>query len=128
MKTIARCLVVLAASILLGAAANAQNLIDLRRSIGLTEDATHFSSGLNLRTEFQTAREQRLRCNGCEFQTGKLGTSIALTARAGIVEQGVATAKEAIQSCQKGDYPGGGLGLLSLPSGRESARTAHCQR
>jgi hypothetical protein len=128
MKTIARCHAVLAAAILLYGAAIAQALPDARSSIVFAEDASHFSPVLNPRVEVQAGRDQMLRCNGCESQTRNLGASIAATAKAGVVEQGVATAKEAIQSCQKGDYPGGGMGLLSLPSGRESARTGHCQR
>jgi hypothetical protein len=128
MKAIVRCLLVLAASVPLQGAVIAQSLLDTRSSILFAEDTRHFQSALNFRIEVQAARDQAFRCSGCESGARNLGASIAGTAKAGVVEQGVTTAKEAIEGCLKGDYPGGGMGLLSLPSGRESARTSHCQR
>ena len=55
-----------------------------------------------------------------------LANSIARSARRSVIERGTQTAKEAVLDCLKGDYPGGGMGLLSLPFGRSSARTDHC--
>ena len=53
---------------------------------------------------------------------------MASGAHRGLLESGIETAKEALLECQKGDYPGGGMGLLSMPLGRPSSRTDHCFR
>lgn len=57
----------------------------------------------------------------------KFGYSVSAAAKASLVELGVATARQALQDCLDGDYPGGGMGALSLPFGRPTARTAHCR-
>ena len=54
--------------------------------------------------------------------------AISRSAKQSISEQGVATAKQALLDCQKGDYPGGGLGILSMPYQRPNAITDHCHR
>ena len=54
--------------------------------------------------------------------------SIASSANRGLTQRGVETAKEALIECQRGDYPGGGVGLLSMPIGRPASRTDHCFR
>jgi len=58
----------------------------------------------------------------------KLALSIASAANQSFVQSSIEVAKEAILGCQKGDYPGGGMGLLSMPLGRPSSRTDHCFR
>ena len=55
-----------------------------------------------------------------------LADSIARATRRSLIDLGTETAKEAVLDCLKGDYPGGGMGLLSLPFGRASAHTDHC--
>lgn len=57
-----------------------------------------------------------------------LAEAIALAAPPGLLQAGFDAAKQAIVDCQRGDYPGGGLGLLSLPFGTAHARTDHCFR
>ena len=63
-----------------------------------------------------------------ETRGEKLTKSIAMAAKRSLAQSGVEVAKEAILECQKGDYPGGGMGLLSMPLGRPSSRTDHCFR
>jgi hypothetical protein len=67
-------------------------------------------------------------CGACGSRSERLRVSIAASAKASLVEQGIGTAIEAIQDCLKGDYPGGGMGSLSFPLGQPSARTDHCYR
>jgi len=57
-----------------------------------------------------------------------LARSIALTAKVSLIEQGIEASPQALIDCQKGDYPGGGMGLLSLPFQNASAQTDHCRR
>lgn len=57
-----------------------------------------------------------------------LARSLAAAGRVSLLEQGVSSARQALIECQKGDYPGGGMGLLSLPSQRPEAQTDHCRR
>ena len=57
-----------------------------------------------------------------------LARAVAQSAQAGWLERGVATAKEALAECIKGDYPGGGMGLFSMPYLRPSATADHCRR
>ena len=61
-----------------------------------------------------------------ESQSEKFAKSISSAADRGLIQTGVEASKEAILECQKGDYPGGGTGLLSMPLGRPSSRTDHC--
>ncbi len=58
----------------------------------------------------------------------RLSASIAAAARPGWIERGVEGSREALLECNKGDYPGGGMGLMSLPFARPSALTDHCRR
>ena len=58
----------------------------------------------------------------------RMAKAIAASAHIGILEQGIASAQQALIDCQKGDYPGGGMGLLSMPYFRPSAITDHCRR
>jgi hypothetical protein len=53
---------------------------------------------------------------------------IASAAHRSLIQSGVETAKEALIECQRGDYPGGGMGLRSMPIGRPESRTDHCFR
>ena len=55
-----------------------------------------------------------------------LADSIARATRRSLIDLGTEAAKEAVLDCLKGDYPAGGMGLLSLPFGRASAHTDHC--
>ena len=57
-----------------------------------------------------------------------LARGIASAYRQGLIDLGVKASKEALVECQKGDYPGGGMGLLSLPLARPNAVTDHCRR
>jgi hypothetical protein len=57
-----------------------------------------------------------------------LAKSIAAAANRGLVESGVDAAKAALIERQRDAYPGGGMGLLSMPFARPSARTDHCFR
>ena len=52
-----------------------------------------------------------------------LARSIALTAHVSLIDQGIEASRQALIDCQKGDYPGGGMGLLSLPFQNASAQT-----
>lgn len=63
-----------------------------------------------------------------ERRNERLARSMASGAHRGLLGSGIETAKEALLECQKGDYPGGGMGLLSMPLGRPSSRTDHCFR
>lgn len=58
----------------------------------------------------------------------RLARSMASAASRGVVQSGIEIAKESILECQKGDYPGGGMGLLSMPMGRPASRIDHCFR
>jgi hypothetical protein len=58
---------------------------------------------------------------------GSWSSALANAAKISIIEQGVNTSKQALLDCQKGEYPGGGMGVLSLPHGRPSAITDHCR-
>jgi hypothetical protein len=68
------------------------------------------------------------RMNGFASSEARLGFAVAASARQSIAEQGVAAARQALLDCQKGDYPGGGMGVLSMPFQRPSAITDHCRR
>jgi hypothetical protein len=57
-----------------------------------------------------------------------LAAAMTGTARQSITQAGTEAATQALLDCQKGDYPGGGMGSLSLPSHRASARADHCFR
>lgn len=61
-------------------------------------------------------------------QGNHLARSIARAASESIVELGTATAKQAVLDCLKGEYPGGGMGSLSLPFGRAAVQTDHCRQ
>ena len=58
----------------------------------------------------------------------KLASSIAAAATVDILQLGTAIAKQAVLDCMNGDYPGGGMGLLSMPLARPTARTDHCRQ
>ena len=58
----------------------------------------------------------------------RLARSIEAAGHTGFIEQGVKASKEALLECQKGDYPGGGMGLMSMPLARPNAVTDHCRR
>ena len=58
----------------------------------------------------------------------RLTAAMAAAANVGVLQSGVARTKEALVECQRGDYPGGGQGVLSLPFARPAARTDHCWR
>ena len=58
----------------------------------------------------------------------RLSASIAAAARPGWIERGVEGSREALLECNKGDYPGGGMGLMSMPFAKPSALTDHCRR
>lgn len=60
--------------------------------------------------------------------TERLAVSMAGAARQNLFESGTETARQALLDCLRGDYPGGGMGALSLPFHRPSARTDHCAR
>ena len=57
-----------------------------------------------------------------------LSQSMTSAARVSLLEQGVETSRQALIDCQKGDYPGGGMGLLSMSFANASAQTDHCRR
>ena len=57
-----------------------------------------------------------------------LSRSMASAAKVSLLEQGVEASRQALIDCQKGDYPGGGAGLLSMPFANASAQTDHCRR
>jgi hypothetical protein len=63
-----------------------------------------------------------------EHSPSRLSAGIAAAAKVSLSELGISAASEAILECLKGDYPGGGMGPLSLPFARVSARTDHCRR
>jgi len=63
-----------------------------------------------------------------ESQSEKFAKSMSSAANRGLIQSGIEASKEAILECQKGDDPGGGTGLLSMPVGRPSSRTDHCFR
>ena len=58
----------------------------------------------------------------------RLVQAISQSAMVSIAEHGIAAARQALLDCQKGDYPGGGMGIMSLPFQRPSAATDHCRR
>jgi hypothetical protein len=58
----------------------------------------------------------------------RLARGIASASVPGLIELGVKASKDALLECQKGDYPGGGMGLLSMPLARPNAVTDHCRR
>ncbi len=58
----------------------------------------------------------------------RLARGIASAYHPGLIELGVKASKDALLECQKGDYPGGGIGLLSMPLARPNAVTDHCRR
>ena len=58
----------------------------------------------------------------------KLASSIAAASTPDIVQRGTAISKQAVLDCLKGDYPGGGMGSLSMPFGRPNALTDHCRQ
>jgi hypothetical protein len=61
-----------------------------------------------------------------EEASSSLGKEISEAAKVGLLDQGVEASREALLDCQKGDYPGGGLGLLSLPFGQVTEQSHHC--
>lgn len=56
-----------------------------------------------------------------------LGSAIARAGKIDLMQQGIEASRQAILECIKGDYPGGGLGLASMPLARPTARTDHCR-
>lgn len=52
--------------------------------------------------------------------------ALSLAGKTSLVDQGVSAWKQALIDCQKGEYPGGGTGVLSLPQGRPTVITDHC--
>jgi hypothetical protein len=58
----------------------------------------------------------------------RLSRGIEAAGTIGFIEHGVQASKEALIECQKGDYPGGGMGLMSMPLARPNAVTDHCRR
>ena len=83
-------------------------------------------AGLSYRLPVSTAPASEFKITPAR-DTG-LVRSIKASAAVGLVELGTAAAKEAIIDCQKGDYPGGGMGLLSLPFGAGGVIADHCRR
>ncbi len=63
-----------------------------------------------------------------EYPQSKLASSIAAAGTVDILQRGTAIAKQAVLDCLNGDYPGGGMGLLSMPTARPTARTDHCRQ
>ena len=63
-----------------------------------------------------------------EYQQNKLASSIAAAGTVDILQRGTAIARQAVLDCLNGDYPGGGMGLLSMPTARPTARTDHCRQ
>ena len=63
-----------------------------------------------------------------EYQQNKMASSIAAAGTVDILQRGTAIAKQAVLDCLNGDYPGGGMGLLSMPTARPRARTDHCRQ
>jgi hypothetical protein len=61
-----------------------------------------------------------------EGASPSLSKEISEAAKVGLLDQGVEASREALLDCQKGDYPGGGLGLLSLPFGQVTEQSHHC--
>jgi len=57
-----------------------------------------------------------------------LAKAISASAHASLIDLGVSTARQALIDCQKGDYPGGGMGLQSLPTQQPEAQSDHCRR
>lgn len=58
----------------------------------------------------------------------RLARSISLAARESLFSAGIKSSESAVIECVDGDYPGGGMGLLSQPYLAASARTDHCRR
>jgi hypothetical protein len=58
----------------------------------------------------------------------RLVVAIARSVRTTWYDQGVQASIEAVVACQKGDHPGGGMGLLSIATMRPSAPSDHCRR
>ena len=71
--------------------------------------------------------ESRAAITSLHSAESKLAKSISSAATLSLVELGTSTARQALQDCLKGEYPGGGMGVLSLPQGRPSATTDHCR-
>ena len=63
-----------------------------------------------------------------ERRADRFAAAIAASAHHGLIDDGVAVARQALLECQHGDYPGGGAGVLSMPFGRPESRTGHCFR
>ena len=51
-----------------------------------------------------------------------------MSAHISLIDQGTAISEQALIDCQKGDYPGGGMGLLSIATMKPSAHAEHCRR
>jgi hypothetical protein len=63
-----------------------------------------------------------------ESPESRLAKSLAAAGTQSFVQSGIESSKEALRECRRGDYPGGGSGLLSMPFGRPQSRTDHCFR
>ena len=57
-----------------------------------------------------------------------LSKSMTSAAKVSVLEQGIEASRQALIDCQKGDYSGGGMGLLSMPFQAASAQSDHCRR
>ena len=63
-----------------------------------------------------------------ENPESRLAKSFAAAGTQSFLQSGIESSIEALRECQRGDYPGGGSGLLSMPFGRPQSRTDHCFR
>ena len=54
--------------------------------------------------------------------------ALAKAGRTRWYEHGIQASIDAVAECQRGDHPGGGMGLLSIATMRPSSPSDHCRR
>jgi hypothetical protein len=88
------------------------------------------TTGLTLsRQSFVSSRQSILQQHRLsEHPVSKLASAIAAAGTVDIVQRGTAIARQAVLDCLKGEYPGGGMGSLSMPLLRPTALTDHCHQ
>jgi hypothetical protein len=62
------------------------------------------------------------------IQGNALEMAIAKAGRKSWYDEGIRASIDAVAECQRGDHPGGGMGLLSIATMRPSSPSDHCRR
>jgi hypothetical protein len=62
------------------------------------------------------------------MQGNALEMAIAKAGRTSWYDHGIQASIDAVAECQRGDHPGGGMGLFSIATMRPSSPSDHCRR